>query len=43
MKYSQEDAQLSGKLDVLEPRSETTQYMRVPQDLTIFFLAWNKR
>jgi hypothetical protein len=30
MKYFQEDAQLSGKLDGMEPRSDNTQYMMVP-------------
>jgi hypothetical protein len=35
-KYFQEDAQLSGKLDGLEPRSKNTQYMMVPQDLKLF-------
>jgi hypothetical protein len=42
MKYFQEYVQLLGKLDGVELRSENTQYMMVPQDLTIYCSAWNK-
>jgi hypothetical protein len=42
MKYFQEDVQLSEQLDGLEPRSENTRYMMVPQNLTTFSSAWKK-
>jgi hypothetical protein len=36
MKYFQEDAQISEKLDGWERRLDNTQYMMVPQDLIVF-------
>jgi hypothetical protein len=42
-KYSQEDAQLSGKLDGLGSSLEKTQYMMAPQDLRVFFSTWKNR